>query len=95
MAGAVPSGVVAPVADAARDTLGGATSVAAQLPAGVLDAAQVAFASGMQVVAGLAAVAMLAMAVVTAIVLRRVAPAGEPPAPDAAHGARALVAEPA
>src|SRR5918994_478987 len=36
MAGAVPSDVAPAAADAARDTLGGATSVAAQLPDGVL-----------------------------------------------------------
>ena len=66
-------------ADAARDTLGGAASVAARLPDGVLHAAHAAFASGMHVVAGLAAVLMVGMAVVTAIVLRRVGVAGEPP----------------
>jgi DHA2 family multidrug resistance protein-like MFS transporter len=78
MEDAVPSGVAPAVADAARDTLGGAQSVAAQLPAGVLDTAQSAFASGMGTVAAVAAVAMVGMAAVTALVLRRVGVAGEP-----------------
>jgi MFS transporter, DHA2 family, multidrug resistance protein len=85
MAGAVPSDVPPAAADAARDTLGGATTVAAQLPDGVLHAAHAAFASGMSVVAAVAAVAMVGMAIVTAIVLRRVGvteetAAHEPPA---------------
>jgi hypothetical protein len=63
MAGAVPSHIATPVADAARDTLGGAASVAAQLPAGVLDTAHAAFASGLQLVAGVAAVAAGALAI--------------------------------
>jgi DHA2 family multidrug resistance protein-like MFS transporter len=92
MAAAVPAEVAPATADAARDTLGGAASVAAGLPDGVLDAAQAAFASGMQTVAAVAAVAMLAMAVVTAVVLRRVTPAGEAPAGELPA---ALVAEPA
>jgi DHA2 family multidrug resistance protein-like MFS transporter len=72
MTAAVPSDVTPAAADAARDTLGGAASVAAQLPDGVLDAANAAFASGMSTVAALAAVAMAGMALVTAIVLRSV-----------------------
>jgi DHA2 family multidrug resistance protein-like MFS transporter len=83
MAGAVPSDVPSAVAGAAHDTLGGATSVAGHLPAGVLDTAQAAFASGMHVVAGVGALALLAMAVVTAVVLRRrCAPSSEASAPE-------------
>ncbi len=86
VADAVPSDVAPAAADAARDTLGGAAGVAAQLPDGVLDAASAAFASGMHVVAGVAAVAMVGMAVVTAVVLRHVGVADE----AAVHGAPAV-----
>jgi MFS transporter, DHA2 family, multidrug resistance protein len=93
MARAVPSDVAPATADAARDTLGGATSVAAQLPDGVLHAAQAAFASGMSVVAGLAAVAMVGMAIMTAIVLRGVGAADETAAHEAPALTPALAAE--
>jgi DHA2 family multidrug resistance protein-like MFS transporter len=88
---AVPSDVAPGAADAARDTLGGAASVAAQLPDGVLHAAQNAFASGMGVVSASAAVVLAGMAVVTAIVLRRVGAPGD--ATDAPAITPALVAE--
>ena len=91
MAGAVPADVTPAAADAARDTLGGAAGVAGRLPDGVLDAAHAAFASGMHVVAGLAAVLMVGMAVITAIVLRRV---GEPSARQAPARRPALATEP-
>jgi DHA2 family multidrug resistance protein-like MFS transporter len=93
MAGAVPSDVAPAVADAARDTLGGAASVAGQLPDGVLQAAHVAFASGMSVVAGVAAVLMVGMAVVTSVVLRRVGVADEPAAREAPALTPVLAAE--
>jgi DHA2 family multidrug resistance protein-like MFS transporter len=86
VADAVPADVAPAAAEAARDTLGGAASVAAQLPDGVLHAAQAAFASGMHVVAGVAAVAMVGMAVVTAVVLRHVGVAED----AAVHGAPAV-----
>ncbi len=88
---AVPSDVAPGAADAARDTLGGAASVAAQLPDGVLHAAQNAFASGMGVVSASAAVVLAGMAVVTAIVLRRAGAPGA--ATDAPAITPALVAE--
>jgi len=95
MQDAVPSGVAPQVADAARDTVGGATGVAAQLPDGVLAAAQAAFASGMHVAAGVAALALLGIAIVTAVVLRRVEVPDEPEAAEAPAVGVALAPEPA
>jgi DHA2 family multidrug resistance protein-like MFS transporter len=93
MAGAVPSDVSPAVADAARDTLGGAAGVAAQLPDGVLHAAHAAFASGMNAVAGLAALLMIGMAAITAIVLRRVGAPDQAVAHEAPAFMPALVTE--
>ena len=76
---AIGTGVPSGAADAARDTLGGAVSVAGQLPADAIDAATTAFASGMQLAAAIAAGLMLLSAAATAILLRRV------PAPPAEH----------
>jgi DHA2 family multidrug resistance protein-like MFS transporter len=92
-AGAVPSDVTPAAADAARDTLGGAASVAAQLPDGVLHAAHAAFASGLNVVAGVAAVLMIGVAVMTALVLRRVGVSDETGAHDAPALMPALATE--
>jgi DHA2 family multidrug resistance protein-like MFS transporter len=93
MDAAVPSDVAPAVADAARDTLGGAAGVAAQLPGGVLEAAHAAFASGLNVVAGIAAVLMVVMAVVTAVVLRRVGVASGEPGAEAPSLPPALAVE--
>jgi DHA2 family multidrug resistance protein-like MFS transporter len=62
-------------ADAARDTLGGAIAVAAELPAQVGDAlvaaARDAFIRGMQLTAAISAVGTAALAVFVAVALRR------------------------
>jgi DHA2 family multidrug resistance protein-like MFS transporter len=93
LAGAVPSSVPPEQADVARDTLGGATEVAEQLPdqvgAALLDSAREAFVQGLQVTAVTGAVVLAGLAVLTAVLLRRVpsAPAAEAP------GAVAVVAE--
>jgi MFS transporter, DHA2 family, multidrug resistance protein len=68
----VPAGVAPEVAEAARDTLGGATGVAEQLPPGLLVTAGEAFTDGLQRAAAMSAVALAGMAVVAAIVLRRI-----------------------
>jgi MFS transporter, DHA2 family, multidrug resistance protein len=80
---AIPQHVAHQAASAARDTLGGAVSVADALPASVLSAAHEAFVSGLHVVAVTAAVLMLGTAAVAAVTLRNVkAPSSEPQAED-------------
>ena len=72
----LPPGVPAPAAEAARDTLGGAAAVAAELPpdlgALVFDAASRAFIDGLHVVAAVAAVIAAVVAVAAARLLRAV-----------------------
>jgi MFS transporter, DHA2 family, multidrug resistance protein len=87
---AIPAGVSPEQARIARDTLGGAAEVAEQLPepvgAALLDAARVAFVEGFQVTAVTGALVLAGLAVVTAVVLRRVpsaAAAETPPGPAA------------
>jgi DHA2 family multidrug resistance protein-like MFS transporter len=97
MTDAVPAGVSSQAAESARDTLGGATGVAEQLPAALLAAAGEAFTDGLQAAAAVSAVALAGVAVVAAVVLRRIrtgadasaesgsGPAGQPdPKPEAA-----------
>jgi DHA2 family multidrug resistance protein-like MFS transporter len=70
---------VAPgAADAVRDTLGGAVGAADQVPAGVLDAATSAFVEAMNAVAAVNAGAMVLIAILTAVLLRRVGVSDEP-----------------
>ncbi|MDP8904703.1 MAG: MFS transporter [Chloroflexota bacterium] len=70
----LPSSVPPSAADAARDTLGSAVAVAAQLPdqlgALVVHAAQSAFVAGMQLSSGVAAVVAVALAVLALAALR-------------------------
>jgi MFS transporter, DHA2 family, multidrug resistance protein len=85
MAGVAPE-LPGGLGDAARDTLGGAHAVAAQLPGSagtdLLHAARAAFTSGMHVTAAVAAVAAVAVGIVAAGALRRGnQPAAEEPAP--------------
>jgi DHA2 family multidrug resistance protein-like MFS transporter len=76
MVGAVPAGLPAEAATAARDTLGGAVVGAGQLPgqlgAALLDAARQAFTQGLHLAAILSAAVALAIAIVAAVLLRRV-----------------------
>jgi DHA2 family multidrug resistance protein-like MFS transporter len=67
---AVPADVPSAAAEAARDTLGGATGVADQLPVAVLNAAADAFTNGMRAAAAISAVALAGVAVAAAIALR-------------------------
>jgi DHA2 family multidrug resistance protein-like MFS transporter len=74
----LPSAIPNQMVDVARDTLGGAVSVAAQLPGqlgtAVLDVAQTAFVDGMQVVAIISTILAIGVAVVALTQLRDVPP---------------------
>jgi DHA2 family multidrug resistance protein-like MFS transporter len=91
VADTLPSGLSADVADAARDTLGGALAIAQTLPAelgsSLVTAAQVAFINAIHIVAAVAAVLAVGTAIAAAFALRSVAarpePAREGDAPDA------------
>jgi DHA2 family multidrug resistance protein-like MFS transporter len=90
----MPSGVPAEVADAARDTLGGAMEVARTLPSDVagalVAAAQSSFIEGIQLVAGVTAVVAIAAAILAASALRSVRKRGDqPPAEPAPEPAPA------
>jgi DHA2 family multidrug resistance protein-like MFS transporter len=77
----LPSGVEGEAAAHATDTLGGAVSVAAQLPAAVgealLEAARGAFVSGMQLTAAVSAVVAIGLAILAVALLRRGGPEPE------------------
>ena len=73
---AIPGDVPAETAASAHDTLGGAVAVAGQLPPGLLETANSAFASGLHAAAAVCTIAMLAAAAITARFLRHVPPAG-------------------
>ncbi len=76
VAGAIPVGIPPEAAEAARDTLGGALSVAGQLPdplgAELLSAAREAFTQSLQLTGFISAVIALALAVMVLVLLRRV-----------------------
>lgn len=78
----LPAGIPSQAADAARDTLGGAVSVAAQLPheAGIalLSAARESFVQGLHLAAGISAMIAISAAIVAVVALRRV-PANSQP----------------
>jgi DHA2 family multidrug resistance protein-like MFS transporter len=78
MADAVPRGMSAEAAEAAKGTLGGALATAAQLPdalgSALVDAARAAFISGMQATAAISAVGAIALAIFVALVIGRVRP---------------------
>jgi MFS transporter, DHA2 family, multidrug resistance protein len=83
LADALPAGVPSQAAAVARDTLGGAVGVAAQLPEGLgvalLAAAREAFTQGLQLTAALSAAVAVAIAVLATVLLRDV-PTGSPQA---------------
>jgi DHA2 family multidrug resistance protein-like MFS transporter len=74
VAGAIPTAVPDVAATVARDTLGGAMSVATQLPnplgAAVVEIARDAFIQGMQVAATISAIVAVAVAVFAVVMLR-------------------------
>ena len=87
VADALPPGIPAGVADAARDTLGGAIAIAESLPGALADAvvlaAQTAFVDALQFVAAVAAIFAAVAAVVVAALLWKV-PARDERASEAA-----------
>jgi len=88
VADALPAGIPADVADAARDTLGGALGIAETLPgelaATVVAAAQTAFVDALHLVAAVAAIGAVATAIAAAVALWTVPARSEPPAEEAA-----------
>jgi DHA2 family multidrug resistance protein-like MFS transporter len=92
LADGVLTGVPPEQADAARDTLGGASEAAAQLPgelgAALLAAAREAFTSGFQVTALVGAALLAALVVLVAFLLREVRPAAPTEAELDTAGAR-------
>jgi DHA2 family multidrug resistance protein-like MFS transporter len=90
VADAVPAGVPPDVADAARDTLGGAVAASEQLPgplaADLLGTAREAFVEGLQLAATVSVAVIVVAAVIAVTLLRRV---GASPEPEAVTGARA------
>jgi DHA2 family multidrug resistance protein-like MFS transporter len=88
LATTLPAGIPSQAAMAARDTLGGAVSVAQQLPAdvgaAVLAAAREAFTLGLQLTTAISAVVAIGIAVLATVLLRGVhAPSeAEPTEPE-------------
>jgi DHA2 family multidrug resistance protein-like MFS transporter len=76
LAGRLPAGIPPQAAEAARDTLGAAVSVAAQLPdqlgAALLHVARTAFVEGLHIAAAISAAVALAMGAAAAVLLRHV-----------------------
>jgi DHA2 family multidrug resistance protein-like MFS transporter len=79
---AIPDGLPPEAAEAARDTLGGALAAAGQLPdqlgAGLLDAAREAFAQSLQLIAATSAAVAVGIAILAAVLLRRVRSHADP-----------------
>jgi MFS transporter, DHA2 family, multidrug resistance protein len=86
VARSIPAAIPADAVAAARDTLGGATGVAAGLPDGLattlLEVARNAFVHGMQVVAAISLVVAVAVAILAIVALREVRPSDGQEAAD-------------
>jgi DHA2 family multidrug resistance protein-like MFS transporter len=82
VAEALPQGVPAEAADAARDTLGGALAIAQTLPdavgAALVEVARIAFVDAIHFVAAVATVGAVLTAIAAAVALRNVAARAEP-----------------
>jgi DHA2 family multidrug resistance protein-like MFS transporter len=93
LADAIPSGIPAAAATAARESLASATAAAGQLPdqlaAALLAVARDAFTSGLHAVAATAAVVLAGVAVLILTTLRDLPPFGQAPQPDAADSSPA------
>ncbi|CAN5673313.1 MFS transporter [soil metagenome] len=80
LGGRLPAGIPDDAVATARDTLGGAVAVAAELPGelgtALLVTAREAFVNGMQLSAAIAAVVAAGLAVMALVLLRSVGPAG-------------------
>ena len=74
LAGEIPAGLPADMADAARATLGGAIDVSKQLPAeagaALIEASREAFLRGLQLAALISVVGSIALAIFAAVTLR-------------------------
>ncbi|MBT2211232.1 MFS transporter [Actinomadura sp. NEAU-AAG7] len=81
VAGAVPAGTPPDVADPARDSLAGASSVQDRLPPGLLDQAREAATEGLNAATLTAALGVLALALLSAVALRHTAPISQAPGP--------------
>jgi DHA2 family multidrug resistance protein-like MFS transporter len=81
IAHAIPAGIPASAASAARDTLAGATEATAHLPsqlgAALLLPAREAYTSGMHVVVAISAVILIGVAICAVTLLRQVRPSSE------------------
>jgi MFS transporter, DHA2 family, multidrug resistance protein len=75
---AIPVGLPSETADAVRDTLGGAVSVADGISAGLIDAANLAFIHGLRTAAIASAALMIGVAVATSFLLRKAEAGAEP-----------------
>jgi DHA2 family multidrug resistance protein-like MFS transporter len=77
----LPAGVPAGAAEVARDTLGGAVGVAAELPDGLgtelVEVARLAFTDGLRLTAAISAVLSIVVAIIASILLRSVPPQSE------------------
>lgn len=85
VADAIPAGTPSGAADAARESLAGASASARHFPAGWLDQAKEAATAGLNLAMLVAAVASLLLALLSALVLRHVGVIGDDP-PEAATG---------
>ncbi|HEX6653974.1 MAG TPA: MFS transporter [Thermoleophilaceae bacterium] len=89
VADALPDGLITGAAASAHDTLGGAVAVADRLPANTLDAANAAFAHGLEVAALAAAALLLGMTAIALRILRPASRVSRDEAPARAPRARA------
>ncbi|MFC7385194.1 MFS transporter [Sphaerisporangium rhizosphaerae] len=84
VADAIPAGVPAAAAGAARESVSGAAAAAGGLPGQVADTllapAHAAFTSGLHVVAAISALVVLGVAILNAVVLKDLPAFGQPPA---------------
>ncbi|GII76212.1 MFS transporter [Sphaerisporangium rufum] len=84
IADAIPASVPAAAADAARESVAGATAAAGGLPGQVAETllapAREAFSTGLHIVAAISALIVLGVAVLNAVVLRELPAFGQPPA---------------
>jgi len=82
MAAALPAGIPPATAEAARQTLGGAVTVAERLPEGLgaslVGVAREAFAQSFEMAAAISACLLVVLAIVAAVLLRRAGPDAEP-----------------
>jgi DHA2 family multidrug resistance protein-like MFS transporter len=86
--GHLPTDLTAGPTTAVGDSLAAATAMAHQVPPGLLGQAKEAFTTGLNTAATLAGIAILALAVTSAAVLRHIHPIGNDPTGDDGDGPR-------